>query len=57
MKDHPCLSIDEVININFIEGFVIYEHNDLEVSLTTLIDDINCENIHKINIDGIQIHN
>lgn len=45
------------MNINFIDSFVTWQQDELEVDLVILVDNINFEDVYGVNIDGTQFHN
>lgn len=56
LKIHPTSSEDEIISVNFIDGFATWQNNEVEVDLATLLDDINFKDVFGIKFNGIQIH-
>lgn len=40
------------MNIYFIDSFATWQRDELEVDLATLVDNINCEDVYGVNIEG-----
>lgn len=42
------------MNVNFIDRFAMWQNNQVEVDLDTLVNDIKLKDVFEINFDGIQ---
>lgn len=55
LANHPTSSTDEVMHVNFIDGFITWKKNKVDIKSDILIDDIKLEDV-EMNFDNIKIH-